>query len=68
MVGTVNEELLFFRCLLTPEVLNAFQKSENGSNIVSICTIQLLAAKFIISLKFQENGLMFTPLFFLLPF
>lgn len=38
---------------ITPEVLNEFQKSENGCNIDSVCTVQLFAAEFIIPLKFQ---------------
>lgn len=68
VVGTVNAELLFVPpCLITPEVLNEFQKSENGCDIDSICTVQLFAGEFIIPLKFQENGLMFTPSFSLLP-
>lgn len=61
--GAVNAVLPH---LLTPsEVLNEFQNSENGFSIDAICTLLLFAAKsFVISLKFQENILVFS-LFFL---
>lgn len=67
VAGAVNAELLFvLPHLLTPsEVLSEFQKSENG---FKTCTLQLFAAKFVISLKFQEkfnvHSLFFPPLVF----
>lgn len=70
VAGAVNAELLLVLAhLLTPsEVLNEFQNSEKGFNIDSICTLLLFAAKsFVISLKFQENSLVFTLSFSLLP-
>lgn len=47
VAGAVHAELLLvLPHLLTPsEVLNEFQKSENGFNIDAVCPLQLFAAK-----------------------
>lgn len=47
MGGAVNTELLlvFLHLLILSEVLNEFQKYENGSNMDAICTLHLFAAK-----------------------